>query len=199
VSEKTRIPLAEATDLATELVDLLLDSCTRLMVAGSIRRRRPDVGDIEIVAIPRYEVVQADLFAPGDGLNRNLLSARCLDLVDDGVLAHRLDVNGRRAFGQKYMRLFFRGVALDLFSPDVDTFGVILTIRTGPADFSHRLVTPRRQGGLLPDWLAVREGRIWRGTTALVTPEEIDVFQAVGLDWIEPEDRTGREKARSAS
>lgn len=196
MGDKNRIPLERAALLAAELVDLLRDVCTRVEVAGSIRRRRPDVGDIEIVAIPRYEVVQADLFAPGEGLNRNLLSARCLELVDDDTLEHRLDVNGHRAFGQKYKRLTYRGVALDLFSPDDDTWGVILAIRTGPADFSHRLVTTRSHAGLLPNWLAVREGRIWRGVTPLATPEERDVFEAVGLDWIEPPDRTGLEKPR---
>lgn len=194
--EKNRIPLERAELLAAEVIKLLRDVSTRVEVAGSIRRRRPDVGDIEIIAIPKHEVVQADLFAPGEGLNRDLLGARCIDLLADGTFTHRLDKNGHQAFGAKYKRLTYRGVALDLFSPDDDTWGVILTIRTGPAEFSHQLVTSRSHGGLLPNWLRVSEGRIWRGVTPLSTPEERDVFEAIGLDWIEPQDRTGLEKPK---
>lgn len=199
MADKTRIPLEHARLLADEVVALLEPSCDRIAVAGSIRRRRPDVGDVEIVCLPRYEVIQADLFAPGEGLNRDLLTARCSDLLADGTLAHRPDVNGHPAFGAKFKRLLYRGVPLDLFSPLPECWGVVFCIRTGPAEFSHRLVTPRRQGGLLPGWLRVSEGRIWRAQTALRTPEEEDVFAAIGLDWIPPEKRTGRERAAVAS
>lgn len=195
-TEKTRIPLDQAFLLADEVLGLIQEATVRVAVAGSIRRQRETIGDLEICAIPRYEVVQADLFAPGDGLNRDLLTARCVDLLAEGVFAHRLDVNGRSAFGPKFKRLSYRGVALDLFSPDAATWGVVFCIRTGPAEFSHRLVTPRRQGGLLPDWLRVSEGRIWRAATALETPDEEQVFDAIGLDWIPPERRTGNERAR---
>jgi len=44
----------------------------------------------------------------------------------------------------------------------------------------------------------VAEGRIWRGATALQTPEEEDVFAAIGLDFIPPEKRTGDERAAVA-
>jgi DNA polymerase/3'-5' exonuclease PolX len=197
--QKTRIPLEHARLLADEVVALLEPYAQRIVVAGSIRRRRADVGDVEIVAIPRHGVVQADLFAPGEGLNRDLLGARCVELLAEGVLAHRPDVNGHNAFGAKFKRLLYRGVPLDLFSPDAATWGVVLAIRTGPAEFSHRLVTPRRQGGLLPDWLRVAEGRIWRATTPLETPEEENVFEAINLPFIPPEARTGTERAAVAS
>ena len=167
-------------------------------MAGSIRRRAPTVGDVELVGVPRHALIQADLFAPGEGLNQDLLAARCLELLAEGVLAHRPDVNGRPAFGERYKRLRYRGFPLDLFSPPEECFGVVLAIRTGPAEFSRRLVTPRRQGGLLPDWLRVRAGRIWRGVVPLDTPTEASVFEALNLDWLEPEARTGRERAAVA-
>jgi DNA polymerase/3'-5' exonuclease PolX len=49
----TRRPLAEATALATELVDLLRVFCARIEIAGSVRRRRPDIGDLELVVVPQ--------------------------------------------------------------------------------------------------------------------------------------------------
>ena len=44
-------------------------------------------------------------------------------------------------------------------------------------------------GGYCPPHLRFLNGRIWDGETALETPEEIDVFRAVGLEWIAPEKR----------
>ena len=51
---KERIPLAEGVKLANEVVALLETSCERLEVAGSIRRQKETVGDVEIVCIPRF-------------------------------------------------------------------------------------------------------------------------------------------------
>ena len=51
----TRIALMEATGLAGELVALLQPACERIEIAGSIRRQRPDVGDVELVVVPRLK------------------------------------------------------------------------------------------------------------------------------------------------
>jgi len=83
-----------------------------------------------------------------------------------------------------------RWLAVDLFSvlPPAQ-WGVIMMIRTGPAEFSRRLVTPRGSGGLLPDGLRVRDGAIWDGEHAIATPEEDDVWRVLGLAPVAPEDR----------
>jgi len=188
--EKSRIPFAQAEELALEVVELVGYSCERIAIAGSIRRRKADVGDVELVCVPRFEVMQADLFAPGEGLSRDLLSARCVELLADWTLAHRLDVNGHAAFGPKFKRLLYGGFPLDLFSPPAECWGVVYCIRTGPAEFSHRLVTPRRQGGLCPDFLRFRDGRVWHEDGTLYdTPEEADVFARLGVPFVPPEER----------
>lgn len=199
MAEKTRVPLAEAEALARQVVIMLGDDCHRIEVAGSIRRRRPDVGDVEIVCVPRLEPVAVGLFGdPGEPLNA--LDATCRDLLAEGSLEHRPDVNGRPAFGPRFKRLRYDGIALDLFSVlEPAQWGVILAIRTGPAEFSQRLVTTRSKGGFLPNWLKVRDGAIWSGDEPIATPEERDVFALLGLDWIPPERRTGRERAVIAS
>lgn len=53
---KTKIPLATAKEVAGQLVEQLTDACKRIEVAGSIRRCRLEIGDIEIVAIPTMEL-----------------------------------------------------------------------------------------------------------------------------------------------
>ena len=71
-----------------------------------------------------------------------------------------------------------------------------MTIRTGPADFSHRLVTSTRFGGLMPAWLKVHDGHLWEvqaGDSSwwlpVETPTEESFFEALGVAWIPPEER----------
>ncbi len=187
---KTRIPLDEARALADEVVDLLEVVTERIAIGGSIRRQRETVGDLEIVAIPRYEegVTQVDMFTQATS-RLNLLDARCRDFLERGTFAHRLDKNQRPAFGERYKRLTYKGFPLDLFSATEENWGVILLIRTGPSEFSRRFVTRRSQGGLLPNDLRVEDGAVWRGVERLPTPEEPDCFRLVGLSYIPAERR----------
>ena len=45
---------AQALILAEAALSALTPSCERISIAGSIRRRKPEVGDIEIVCIPKH-------------------------------------------------------------------------------------------------------------------------------------------------
>jgi hypothetical protein len=53
MSTATRIPLTQAVTIAEEVCTTLRPFCARLEVAGSIRRRRDSIGDLELVAIPK--------------------------------------------------------------------------------------------------------------------------------------------------
>ena len=53
MSSKPRFPLVLAVPMASELVKVLSPFCERIQVAGSIRRRQQQVGDIELVVIPK--------------------------------------------------------------------------------------------------------------------------------------------------
>ena len=55
-----KIPLYYAAQIAEDVCAQLAPHCEpgRCVVAGSVRRRRPTVGDIEIVCIPRTNVVR---------------------------------------------------------------------------------------------------------------------------------------------
>ena len=52
-SKEKKYPHAEAQAIAQEVVEQLRPHCERIVVAGSIRRKKSEVGDIEIVAIPK--------------------------------------------------------------------------------------------------------------------------------------------------
>lgn len=195
VEGKQRLPLNIARVLASEAKTLLAPACERIEVAGSIRRGKPDVGDIELVCVPRVAVIR-DMFGGDAGIGANALDALCTQLLEDQALAYRFDKRGVRAWGSRYKRALFcaRGVtfALDIFAvlPPAQ-WGVIYTLRTGPGDFSKRLVTARQQGGAMPSHMRVKDGVLRSGNGKTVsTPEEAHFFAALGLPYIPPAERT---------
>ena len=192
VSQGGRIPLLEAQAMADELVALLEPACERLVVAGSIRRRKADVADIELVAMPRVTTeAGGDLWGTPVDVDHLALA---LDLLDVGGQLGLRTVHSRHADGsvsegqrdgRSYKALEFRGFPVDLFIVhDPAQWGVILTIRTGPADWSHRLVTDcqaylRRVSG----------GYLYRSGQRVVCDTEEAFLEAIGQDWIDPADR----------
>jgi DNA polymerase/3'-5' exonuclease PolX len=52
-SEQARWPAAIARKVADELVQALTPRCEQICIAGSLRRGKAEVGDIEILYIPR--------------------------------------------------------------------------------------------------------------------------------------------------
>lgn len=210
MSASPRIPLAEARALADEVVELLDAWTVRIAIAGSVRRGRGDVGDVELVCEPIVEVrVEArDLFST-TRVEEDLLHARCQQLLESGLFAHRPDKNGHPSFGRKAKRLLYRGVALDVFSAGERNWGVILLLRTGPQEFNTRLVLKESQGGWLPRGLFFRDGHLWRlpppydaslvdQAVVVPTPEEADVFRALGYAYVPPERRGEQRPVRLA-
>ena len=177
MSEFERIPLVIAKAKAESFMKLIMPFCERVEIAGSIRRQKADIGDIEIVAIPRQ--VQDSLFLEPTRTSKEIREM----LTDDQFPIFKA--------GDRYIQTEFDGTQIDLFLATPDTWGCVFTIRTGSAEFSHILVTKKSYGGYCPDNLYFREARIWnsRNDVAYSTPEEEDVFQVLRLEYIEPSER----------
>jgi DNA polymerase/3'-5' exonuclease PolX len=77
------------------------------------------------------------------------------------------------------------GIALDLFFAMPDNWGLIYAIRTGSADFSHKVLAC---GWVRKGFTSV-DGRLTRGGFPVNVREEADLFQLIGMLWIKPEDR----------
>lgn len=178
MSSGNRIPLEKALTLAASLASQLSPGCQRIEIAGSVRRLCPTVGDLEIVCVEKRK---EDLFGDDAG---SALHPILQGLVEDGFLDF---LKG----GDRYKQYLLprEGIKVDLFISNKERWGVLFLIRTGPAKFSHRFVTSKSQGGLLPSHLRIQDGRVWNGDKVLDTPEEATVFQVCGLPWIEPKDR----------
>lgn len=172
--------LIKARTIAEQLIEHLAPYCERIEIAGSIRRDKLDVGDIELVAIPKT-IQTYDMFGQHNGQH---------SLLDDRPLFERFGKIIKA--GQKFVQIaLWQGISLDLFivTPPA-RWGVIYTIRTGPADFSHWLVTPRSKGGALHTGYRVADGSVYsqRGQE-LPFDAERDFLDWIGLGWVEPRDR----------
>lgn len=167
-----------AQTLAERVVTLLNPVMEKILVAGSVRRRKATVGDIEIVAIPRM----------GGFMQPHPLDELLFNAEQAGILTVNKGKSGPES---KMKQILFEGEQIDLFlQPDRATWGVNFTLRTGSAEWSNWLVSPVEKGGAMPPGMRSKEARLWRGADCLETPEEYDVFRALGLPWIPPIART---------
>lgn len=196
-AQAERLSLEAAYELAVEVADVLNPYVERSEIAGSIRRRAQTIGDIELVVIPKMQTVQVGLFADDVKQISSLDTAITALLATGPDWSLRLDSAGRTRNGPKHKALSFCGFAVDLFivTPPAQ-WGPILAIRTGPWFWSKQLVTHQgvpifhphtqeKRYGVLPLDMKFVDGALTRGAT-LDTPEEVDVFDAIGIPYLEP-------------
>ncbi len=183
MSEGCEFPLAEALAIAERYRHDLAPMCQRIELAGSARRQKAVVHDLEFVLIPKWEI-ERDMF--GSPVEISLLQMGFSGLARQWGAKVIKD-------GPKYKQLILsEGLPLDIFISDTTRWGVELLIRTGPAEFSKRCVTARKAGGLLPSNCAIKDGwKVYRGATVLPMPDEKDFLELLGLGWTDPRDRKG--------
>ena len=176
MSTGTRTPLGEAKAIAQDRVAQLAPHCSQIDIAGSVRRRCPTIGDIEIVCLPLcYDATP--LFASGLAL----------------VVNQWPEVKGELPC-RYTQRILPSGMKLDLFMPDPDGYGLQLAIRTGSAEWSHkRLATAWVRAGFKSEGGLLRRVLNTEGVQSLgpvvPCPTERELFDRIGLKWVEPEDR----------
>jgi hypothetical protein len=99
---KIRHPLQKAERLGAIIKELLAPEYERLEIAGSIRRRKPMVGDIEIIYVPQKRRIME---AVGWFHQREKWVGAADDLIEemvgDGRLSKRLKKDGTATWGEK--------------------------------------------------------------------------------------------------
>jgi DNA polymerase/3'-5' exonuclease PolX len=154
----------EALPIAEAAKALLAPHCHRIEIAGSIRRRKAEVKDIEIVAIPKpYDT---GLFASGIATVVNQWEKV------KGELPCRYT-----------QRILPEGIKLDLFFAYPHNWGLIYAIRTGSADFSHYVLA----AGWVKHGYHSMDGKLVKGKHFINVPEEHDLFRIAGVPYIAPE------------
>lgn len=186
MSSGKKIWLDSARGIVDEFLKFFGGTFVRWEVAGSVRRNRAEVGDIEHVVIPKIidgrNVLweRLDSLVPGIGLFAN----------PDAPLRKSIYSNGTNRWGEKYRGVDFAGVKHEIFTADEENFGCILAIRTGPAEFSKKLVTMLLHGGNFrqQDGYLVRTAGPNIGER-VPCPDEKAFFQLCGHAWIDPSAR----------
>jgi DNA polymerase/3'-5' exonuclease PolX len=128
----TAMKLEYAEQVAKDIVALLEAHCERIVVAGSIRRCRPDVNDIDLVLIPK------DAFA---------FNLRLLELQKDGLLQPMVKKDGKTATGGKIRSYVFKGAQIDFNFATPQTWGTLLLVRTGSKEHNIRLASLAKDRG----------------------------------------------------
>lgn len=200
--DEKRMPLAVARAVAEELVLLLAPYCTRISIAGSIRREKPTCKDIELVLIPkepdpeqviaRVAGLGAELFGPPSAQAEQF--ARSADelgqfLLSDPRFQKRRNKLGRTMFGTKNKLMLYKGIPLDIFVADESNWPMVLFIRTGGAENNQRVATVALRKGFE---LKQYEGGFRDKRTGTLHPMKSDeqIYAFLGLPYLAPNERT---------
>jgi DNA polymerase/3'-5' exonuclease PolX len=152
--------LAEGQRIANGLLKVLDPFCERIAVAGSIRRQKPEVHDIDLVLIPQP----------------------LTDIV--GILQRSLNAKVLKK-GPKVVNLEIEGVGVDLNYATHETFNAILLFRTGSEVHNTMLAAKARRMGLRfsPYGVFTEDGKRLDDNT------EEGIFRVLAEEFREPNER----------
>jgi DNA polymerase/3'-5' exonuclease PolX len=192
-SDKPRFAHAAALAVAKELVEVMRPHCRRIIVAGSLRRRKPDVGDVEILFVPSARpepVVREDMFAEPEFLPAT--DAVIESMLARGVIVKRPNIIGGTSWGMKNKLAIHcaTGIPVDLFATTDAAWWNYLVCRTGGAESNVAVCLAAQRKGW--KWNPYDEGFSERsGLARKVHPvtSEREVFELVGLEYREPWER----------
>jgi len=161
-----RRPIEEVYPVARALAQALRDGADadRVEVAGSFRRARETVGDLDILVTSRD---------PGK--------------VFETFTAHPLVGEVKMRGETKETVVLVGGLQVDLRVVKPEEFGAALQYFTGSKDHNVRLRSLARDRGL-----KVNEYGVFRGEERIAGATEEEVYASLGLAWIPPELREDR-------
>lgn len=186
---KPKLPLEEVLPKAVHLKALLEPYCQRIEIAGSIRRKKPTVGDIEILYIPKsgFALMEGDLM---ETEVEDLCEEFVKTLLKDGTMELRRKSDDTTAFGKRVKLLRFRAcqTPVDLFRCTPPEWANNLLSRTGGKDNNILIASSALKIGL--EWLAFGSGFLNTQTREIIPVScEEDAYRIVNLPFQPPENR----------
>jgi len=180
-----KIELSEATIIANKVRSHISPAMDRIEIAGSVRREKPVVGDIELVAIV------AD-------------REKLLQLLGDVGQTIKPSVPGVIPWipkpDSRYIRVrLAEGMNLDLFIAKPENWGGLFLMRTGSAAGADGNAFNGFTPGCFARWKKLSGGGRMTDVmptmpdgTQLPVYEEQDFFDLLEMDFVPPVERTGR-------
>ena len=189
-----------AEHYAAKCVEWLAPCCDLLVVAGSIRRKRPQPADIDLVAIPKL-MASKDLFGgTADVWNELFQALRGYVDANAGPGSEVGWISGADAACENFL-LKLRNAELNVFCGTPETIGAVYLTYTGSKEHNIWLSSLARRRGM--EWKAKSglfesgkriapggsaTGLLPRSVEAL-EEHESQIYAALGLPWIPPADR----------
>jgi DNA polymerase/3'-5' exonuclease PolX len=179
ITTEQRVAYEQALPVAKKTLALLRPHCYRAEIAGSLRRKKATVKDIEIVAIPKP-------FETG------LFSSGIASVVDQWTKV-KGDLHKHCKYTQRIVHADGIGtIKLDLFFAEEANWGCIYLIRTGDEEFSKQFM-----GTIIPrNGYRQKDGYLQKNGTVIWVREEQDLFDMMHIPFIPPELRDERILAR---
>ncbi|MFO3795900.1 MAG: DNA polymerase/3'-5' exonuclease PolX [Anaerolineales bacterium] len=169
-----RIPLGQALPLAERILDELrhVPGVVRVEMAGSLRRMRSTVGDVDLLAAAREPGALMQAFVHLEGVARILAQGETKSSVE-----------------------FFDGLRAQLWVHPPERFGTAWQYATGSKDHNVRL-----RERALARGLSLSEHALTRlaDREEILCANEEEVYAALGLPWIPPELREDRGEIEAA-
>ncbi len=186
---KAKWPLETGLAVGNALLERLRGHCKPdcCVIAGSLRRQKREVGDVEILYVPKIGLIQL----PGEMFESEGSEADYAinGLLRAGKLAKRLNKDGHAAWGSlnKLAVHVATGMPVDFFATTWDNWFVSLVIRTGPKELNVALIESARKRGLQLHAYGVFS-QIRTGEPVFPRSER-EVFDLAGLNYLTPEER----------
>lgn len=168
--EKEYFPYEWTYQKARHIKQILSGFCDRIEFAGSTRRATHQQHDLDLVAIEKWPT---DLFGDLDRSTNSKLRI---------FLRERVKFE---AEGLKLIRFKYGKLPVDLYTPPVDDFGVIMMIRTGSREFNLWVVNAIAA----PLGIKFKDGSMIDNGQKVIMRHETDVFERLKLPWIPPSER----------
>lgn len=188
MSDKQKFPRELAALVLAQVMPEFQDCCERVIVAGSFRRLGSEVGDLEIVYVPKRGVIphRTELF--GTELV-DLATVKIEEMLNAGILAKRVNAKGGFTYGDKNKLMIHlaTGLPIDFFATRHECWHNYLVCRTGPAELNILICEAAQKRGMR--WNPYGEGFTMKGGGIKAVRSEDDVFTAVGFPPTEPEHR----------
>lgn len=183
---KQKFDSEDAMPIAKELIEQLRPFVERIEIAGSLRRCKDQVGDIELLFIPRLDTRQSDMFStePVD-----LAHEQLNHMLASGQLQKRPSETGVCTWGRlnKLAIHTASGIPVDFFATTPENWWVSLVIRTGSKETNLQLTTgAQRKGAKLN---AYGSGITWSDGSQTAATSEQHVFELCGVEYRYPNER----------
>ncbi len=171
-ASKERMPLGRALPIAEEIARQIdeLPGTARVIIAGSARRMKETVGDIDILTIADNGEATIQAFVHFPQVKEILAAGD----TKGSVVLHN-------------------GLQVDLRVVPPESYGAALHYFTGSKAHNIKIRTIAREQGL-----KINEYGIFRGEERIAGEEEDDVFDVLGMQWIPPEMREDRGEIEAA-